>query len=204
MRVIESVRGRLLAIGQDAVSLEVGGVTLRLQVPTGVLAELSPLLDATGAPPTVRLYTHLIIRPDAWLIFGFLAPQERQLFRVLLEIPGIGPRLSLSVLSHLSREEIREAVAARDARRFESVPGIGKRTAARILLELSGKLADAPQEGEAGRSASALDAVEALVTLGLARPEAESLVRAAAREIGTGVEADRLVAAALQRRGRGE
>jgi Holliday junction DNA helicase RuvA len=200
--MIESVRGRLVGLGEEGVALEVGGVTLRLQVPSGVFTHLGSLQEAAGAPPTVRLYTHLILRPDAWLLFGFLEPRERGLFRILLEIPGIGPRLALAVLSHLSRVEVEEAVAARDAKRFEAVPGIGKRTAARILLELSGKLTHVETQDWAGPPSALTDAVDALAALGLGRIEADSLVRAAAREIGPEVGADRLVSAALQRRGR--
>lgn len=200
--MIESVRGRLIAVDADGLALEVGGLTLRLQVPSGVLAQLGPLPEATGAPPTVRLYTHLILRPDAWLLFGFLDREERRLFRVLLEIPGIGPRLGLAVLSHLSRAEIEEAVSARDAKRFEAVPGIGKRTAARILLELTDKVA-APATRETGGLPAALtDAIDALTALGLARAEAETLVRATSRGLDPGVSADRLISAALQHRGR--
>jgi Holliday junction DNA helicase RuvA len=200
--VIESVRGRLMAVDADGIALEVGGLTLRLQVPNGVLAQLGPLPEATGAPPTVRLYTHMILRPDAWLLFGFLDRDERRLFRALLEIPGIGPRLGLAVLSHLTHTEIEEAVTARDAKRFESVPGIGKRTAARILLELTGKVVAPTTRETAGLPSALTDAVDALTALGLARAEAETLVRATARAIGPEATADRLVSAALQRRGR--
>jgi holliday junction DNA helicase RuvA len=198
--VIESVRGRVVALGEESVSLEVGGLTLLLHVPDGVVTRLGPLLDATGAPPAVRLHTHLIIRPDAWLLYGFLDAGERQLFRVLLAISGIGPRLSLAVLSHLTRAEIEEAVAARDARRFEAVPGIGKRTAARILLELTGKLGSGGGI-EPARVPSALgDAIDALTALGLGRAEADTLVRAAARELGADAGTERLISAALQQR----
>jgi len=200
--VIESVRGRLVDVDEEGIALEVGGLTLRLQVPRGVLGQLDPLPEATGAPPTVRLYTHLILRPDAWLLFGFLDREERRLFRLLLEIPGIGPRLGLAVLSHLSRAEIEAAVAAHDAKRLESVPGIGKRTAARILLELTGKVTAPATRETAGLPSALADAIDALTALGLARAEAEALVRAAAHAVGPEASADRLVSAALQRRGR--
>jgi Holliday junction DNA helicase RuvA len=202
--MIDAVRGRLVGLDAEGLSLDVGGVTLRLLAPGGVLRQLGPLEDSTGGPPVVRLHTHLIVRPDAWLLFGFLDPQERQLFRVLLGIPGIGPRLALSLLSHLTREDIQAAVAARDARRFESVPGVGKRTAARVLLELTGKLAQTPPAAPPRGAGPVADAADALVALGLSRAEADALVRAAAHETGAEAEADQLVAAALRRRGRGE
>jgi holliday junction DNA helicase RuvA len=200
--MIERIRGKLLAVDDEGLTVETGGIAWRVCVPTAVIARMNALLEGTGGTPTVALPTHLLVRPDNWQLFGFAAEDERALFRELLGISGVGPRLAMSVLSHLTTAEIRHAVAAREARVFESVPGIGKRTAARLVLELSGKLASEalapPGPGEAGATR---DAIDALAALGVGRPEALTLVRAAmAARPETGERAAALVAEALRLR----
>jgi Holliday junction DNA helicase RuvA len=198
--VIESIRGRLLAFQGDGLTIEVGGLGLFVQVPAGDRSRLAALSDGTPAAPPVHLFTHLVIRPESWQLFGFLEEEQRALFRLLLEVTGVGPRLALNVVSHLSLSQMREAVEAKETGSLVRVPGIGKRTAERILLELSGKLEKTLGEGAVlARVPAGQDAVDALVALGLAQPEALALVRAAARELGAEGEASALVAAALKR-----
>jgi Holliday junction DNA helicase RuvA len=140
------------------------------------------------------------VRPESWQLFGFADTAQRDLFRVLLGISGIGPRVALSVLSHLSYDRIREAISAGDTACFAALPGIGKRTAARIVLELSGKLAGPGSAASAGGAPAVVqDAIDALVSLGIAQPEAAALVRAAAGEVDAGDDPAPLVAAALRR-----
>ncbi len=200
--MIEAVRGRLVAVGADHVVVEVGGWSLRLLVPVGVCDELSQLEIAAPEAAEVRLATHLLVRPDAWQLFGFRDPQQRDLFRVLLGVPGIGPRLAVGLLSYMSLSDIAAAATAGDAARFQAVPGVGKRTAARIVVELAGKLQkvaeiDHAPSGAAG-IAGAAEAVEALVALGLGRTDAQALVRQVTRAPDAPQESAAIVSAALR------
>jgi Holliday junction DNA helicase RuvA len=208
--VIEGLRGRLLEVAADHVVIEVAGLSLRVQAPVGVCAELGRLEIASADAAEVRLATHLIVREDNWQLFGFREVAQRDVFRVLIGITGIGPRLALSLLSHLSLSDLVAAVESNDQLRFQAVPGIGKRTAARIAVELAGKLSAVPGvvglPREAGGGAgvgpggAAADAAAALVALGLAPSEAAGLVRA----VGSCAEAPRttagILSAALARR----
>jgi Holliday junction DNA helicase RuvA len=198
--MIERVRGKLVGTGDGEAVVEVGGFSLRLQVPSGLSASLSRLSASPGGEAEVELATHLRVLPDSWQLYGFRDSAERDVFRVLLGIPGIGPRLAMSLLSHLSWQAIRSAVEAKDHARFQAVPGIGKRTAARIVVELAGKLAgeiplSAPETGT-----PAADAVAALVALGIGRGEATTLVRGVLERGDPDQDSAELIAAALQRR----
>ena len=167
---------------------------LRIQVPTGLMADLS------GAGE-VELATHLRVLPESWQLFGFVDAAQRDIFRTLLGIPGIGPRLALSLLSHLSWQEICQAVSVQDHGRFQTVPGIGKRTAARIVVELAGKIDSPGLPVAAGaQSSPESEAVAALVALGVSQVEAARLVRQAAAAVGSVEDVGTLIAAALQRR----
>ncbi|MCK4414253.1 MAG: Holliday junction branch migration protein RuvA [Candidatus Eisenbacteria sp.] len=198
--MIESIRGRLAALHDEGAIVEVGGLGLLVQVPAGLRSRLDTLLEGTADAPTIHLATHLLVRPESWQLFAFVDRAQRDLFRVLLGITGIGPRVAMNILSHLSFDEIRAALEAGEASRFAAVPGIGKRTAARIVLELSGKLKDAAGAAIAvGRTPVIQDAIDALVSLGVAQPEAVTLIGAAAREAGENDDPATLVAAALRR-----
>ncbi|MBP6874922.1 MAG: Holliday junction branch migration protein RuvA [Candidatus Eisenbacteria bacterium] len=213
--MIDYLRGRLISFTGDQALLEVGHLGVVAQLPAPDRERLIALHQGTAAPPNIHLYTHLVIRPEEWLMFGFLEEATRDLFRVLLEIQGVGPRVALALVSYVSIEELRAAVEAKETRPLERVPGIGKRTAERILLELSGKLRKRLGEGPAAaRSPEAQNAIEALIALGIAQPEAGALVRLAERELsdasgaradastrppgGAGPDAGALVAAALR------
>lgn len=136
-------------------------------------------LPAVGQP--VTLLTHLVVREDAHLLYGFTTEGERAAFRELIKISGIGPRIALAVLSGLSVEQLSQAVALQDAASLVKVPGIGKKTAERMLLELKGRLADA-LPGAAGRlpaaEGSATEISSALLALGYSEKEALAAVRA--------------------------
>ncbi len=198
--MIEAVRGKLVSVDDGRVVIEAGGVSLSLQAPAGVCDALGRLQLNLADPPEVRLSAHLLIRPDSWQLFGFRDAGERDVFRVLLGIPGIGPRLALSLLSHLTWDQMCEAVAANDAQRFQSVPGIGKRTAARVVVELSGKIERREVIGGPPPGSPQADAADALVALGVGRAEAAALVRAEAAASDVPLETAALVASALRRR----
>jgi holliday junction DNA helicase RuvA len=200
--VIERIRGRLTHVAADHVIVEVAGLALRVQAPAGVCAELARLELTSADAAEVRLATHLLVREDNWQLFGFREEAQRDAFRVLIGITGIGPRLAMSLLSHMTLAELAQAVESNDQLRFQSVPGIGKRMAARIAVELAGKLRGPTGAAAltAGAGAATTDAADALVALGLSPSEAASLVRAVVRGEDAPTETARIVAAALSRR----
>jgi Holliday junction DNA helicase RuvA len=160
--MIGRVSGRLLAKQPPQITVDVNGIGYEIDVPMSTLYQL----PATGAE--VTLYTQLIVREDAHLLYGFATEAERALFRQLIKISGIGARTALSVLSGLSVAELREAVRGQDITRMTKIPGIGKKTAERLLLELRDRLdfkaGDAPAGGAAASGTG--DIVNALSALG--------------------------------------
>jgi Holliday junction DNA helicase RuvA len=133
--MIGRLSGLLLQKNPPQILLEVQGVGYEVDVPMSTFYDL----PAPGQP--VALFTHLVVREDAHLLFGFLTESERTLFRQLLKISGVGPRLALSVLSGLSVNDLADAVTRQDSARLTRIPGVGKKTAERLLLELKEKLA---------------------------------------------------------------
>ncbi len=132
--MIGRISGKLLAKQPPQIVVDAGGVGYELDVPMSTLYQL----PATGA--AVTLYTHLAVREDAHQLYGFATDEERRVFRQLLRISGVGARTALSVLSGLSVAELHQAVSAQDTARFTRIPGIGKKTAERLLLELKDRL----------------------------------------------------------------
>jgi len=164
---------------------------------TGTIAEKSPpqlLIDVRGvgyevAVPMssfynlpalgeqVTLLTHFVVREDAQVLFGFLTHEERATFRLLVKISGVGPRTALSILSGLSVDELARAVSLQESGRLIKVPGIGKKTAERLLLELKGKLADAVTTPASVASSAHSDILQALVALGYSDREAAAALK---------------------------
>ena len=170
--MIGRIAGTLLEKNPPQILVDVGGVGYELDVPMSTFYNLPNL----GEP--VALVTHLVVREDAHLLFGFLTEAERALFRQLLKISGIGARTALSVLSGLSVTELAQAVALQETGRIVKIPGIGKKTAERLLLELKGKL---PVIGTVGAKVSSgvtapadasSDILNALLALGYNEREA--------------------------------
>ncbi len=165
--MIGRLTGTILEKHPPLVLVDVQGVAYEVDVPMSTFYQL----PATGAK--ITLHTHLQVREDAHLLFGFATESERQAFRQLLKISGIGARTALSVLSGLTVEELHHAVAHQDSARLVKIPGIGRKTAERLLLELRDKL-----ESIAGRAAghpagsSRGDALNALIALGYSEKEA--------------------------------
>ena len=162
--LISSLRGTLESTGSDWVDIEMGGITFRVNAPSSSIE----LLGQVGSP--VKLFTSLQVREDSLSLFGFDTPEARQTFETLIGISGIGPRVALSILSTFKPEELATAVESGDIKSFTAVPGVGRKTASRILLELKGKL-----ELDWGNTiAPALDgdALDALTALGYSPVEA--------------------------------
>ena len=159
--------------------IDVGGVGYEVDVPMSTFYNLPALGER------VTLLTHFVVREDAQLLFGFLTAAERSTFRLLVKISGIGPRTALSVLSGLSVSDLAQAVAAQDPGRIVKVPGIGKKTAERLLLELKGKLgADLATPGAAPLSDAQGDIAQALQALGYNEREAQAALKALPPEVG--------------------
>jgi Holliday junction DNA helicase RuvA len=156
------------------VLVDCGGVAYELDVPMSTFYSL----PATGSE--VALFTHLSIKEDSHTLYGFATQEERSTFRQLIKISGVGPRTALSVLSGLSVGELAEAVTMQDAVRLTKVPGIGKKTAERLLLELKGKVSEAIRTQSHGTS----DVVNALVGLGYSEKEALLAVKGLSPGIG--------------------
>ena len=165
--MIGRLTGQLIEKRPPTVVVEIHGVGYEVDVPMSTFFQL----PATGSP--VTLHTHLIVREDAHLLFGFATDQERQVFRQLLKISGVGARTALSVLSGMSVSELYQAVAAHDGARLTRIPGIGKKTAERLLLELRDKLAGGIGVAMPGGDAEIRsDALNALLALGYSDKEA--------------------------------
>jgi Holliday junction DNA helicase RuvA len=172
--VIGFLRGRLESRDAGTVVIDVGGVGYEVAVSAPTAAQL-------GAPGgEVRLRTRLVVREDALLLYGFADAAEMDAFDLLTAISGIGPKLALAVLSALPPQRLRRAVAEEDLAAITAVPGIGRKTAQRILLELRDKLGGGdgptPAPGAAAGDDAAAQAVAALVGLGFTHPEAARAV----------------------------
>ena len=191
--LVSSVKGVLEAIGADWADVSLGGVTLRLSVPTGTAERLGQVGDE------VRLFSSLQVREDSMTLYGFATEEARSAFETLIGVNGVGPRVALSVLSRLTPESLVEAIGAGDTGAFSGVPGVGKKTASRIVLELKGKLdGDWAVPMSSGGDG---DVIEALAALGYTPMEAREAVSSLPPANGSSLE-DR-VRQALQRIGGG-
>jgi Holliday junction DNA helicase RuvA len=163
--------GKLIAKHPPQVLLDVQGVGYELDVPMSTFYQL----PAAGAE--VTLLTHLVVREDAHQLFGFASDAERRAFRQLLRISGVGARIALAVLSGLSVSELQQAVTAQESGRLVKIPGIGKKTAERLLLELRDKLDVVAATVPAGGAREGEDVVNALLALGYNDREAAWAVK---------------------------
>ena len=195
--MIGRISGTLLGKEPPQVLVDVGCVGYELDVP------MSTFYDLPGLGEKVSLLTHLVVREDAHLLYGFLTPDERNAFRELIRVSGIGPRLALSVLSGLSVSDLVQAVSLQESGRLVKVPGIGKKTAERLLLELKGRLAQAIGPGGSAATVAAGDAsadvLRALLALGYSEREAA----AAARQVPAGTGVSEGIKQALKQLARG-
>lgn len=194
--MIAAVRGEVMVRRPDHVVIDAGGVGYRLSVS----AETLKVVPATGRE--AFLHAELVSREDSLALFGFASEEERDLFGQLVSVSGVGPKVAIAVLSGGPARDLLRAIAKGDAKRFQAAPGIGKRTAERIIVELREKVAGALEEEVAlaadGGDAHAL-ARDGLVNLGYAPVEAEQLL--AGIESG---DAEELIATALRKAGSGK
>jgi len=178
--MIGRLTGTLLEKNPPQILLDVQGVAYEIDVPMSTFYNLPVLHEK------VVLHTQLIVREDAHLLYGFATSDERTAFRLLLKISGVGPRLALSVLSGLSLADLADAVANKEAGRLVKIPGVGKKTAERLLLELQGKFAAAGTGASSGIAASSIssDIVNALQALGYNEKEADWAAKQLPKEVG--------------------
>jgi Holliday junction DNA helicase RuvA len=192
--MIAAVRGEVLVRRPDHVVIEAGGVGYRLAVSSETLKAVP------GAGSETFLHAELIAREDSLSLYGFASEEERDLFRLLISVSGVGPKVAIAALSGGSARELMRAIAAGDGKRFQAVPGIGKRTAERIIVELREKVAGALEVEVALGAAEEGDARslarDGLVNLGYAPLEAEQLLEG----LDAG-EPQELIAAALRKAG---
>jgi holliday junction DNA helicase RuvA len=179
--MIGKLTGTLLEKNPPQILIDCHGVGYEVDVPMSTFYNL----PATGE--VVSLLTHFVVREDAQILYGFGAAPEREAFRQLIKISGIGPRTALSVLSGMSVADLAQAVSAQESGRIVKVPGIGKKTAERLLLELKGKLgADMGAVAGAGPAQSDVqsDIQQALVALGYSEKDAAAALKALPAEVG--------------------
>jgi len=194
--MIAAVRGEVMVRRPDHVVVDAGGVGYRLTVSSETLKAV----PATGRE--AFLHTELVSREDSLALFGFASEEERDLFCQLVSVSGVGPKVAVAVLSGGPARELLRAIASGDAKRFQAAPGIGKRTAERIIVELREKVAGALEEeivlGEDGDGDPRALARDGLVNLGYAPLEAEQLLDGV-----DGGDAEELLALALRKAGSG-
>ncbi|MBP8144841.1 MAG: Holliday junction branch migration protein RuvA [Inhella sp.] len=191
--MIGRLAGTVAAKTPPQVLIDVRGVGYEVDVPMSTFC----VLPALGGE--VTLLTHHVVREDAQVLYGFLRHDEREAFRQLIKISGVGPRTALALLSGLSVGELAAAVAQQQGARLVKVPGIGKKTAERLLLELKGKLAEAlPDTGSAPTAPAAVDIQQALLALGYNEREAEAALKSLPIDVGV-AEGIRLALKALSR-----
>ncbi len=200
--MIGFLRGRVEEIYEGGLVLDVNGVGYELLVPEQLLSEIG------GTGRELKLYTYMQLREDAVVLFGFLTRDDLAMFKILIGVSGVGPKAGLSIMSALGADELRFAVLADDAKKIAKTPGIGAKTAQKIILDLKDRLdledalerklgADAlTSEAAAAEDGMLQDAVEALVALGYGGTEALRAVRAV--ELTEDMDVERLLREALR------
>lgn len=198
--MIGYLRGILLDKEPPFITLDVNGVGYELEVPMSTLFQLPELNKE------LEIHTHLVVREDAQLLFGFYSKRDRLMFRELIKLNGVGPKLALALMSGMSANELIACVQAEDKAQLMKVPGVGKKTAERLLVELKGRFKDwdtdaatasQPEQpaNQAPSSNAEQDALSALVSLGYKPAEASRSVRAVFAE---GLSSEELIRLALQ------
>ncbi|MEQ1668341.1 MAG: Holliday junction branch migration protein RuvA [Sulfuriferula sp.] len=177
--MIGRITGTLIEKHPPQVVVDVAGVGYELDVPMSTLYHLPALGER------VALHTHMVVREDAQLLYGFGSEAERASFRQLIKITGVGPKMALAVLSGLSAADLAQAVVMQDVTLLTKIPGVGKKTAERLLLELKGKIADALPNSHAPQQVASVnsDVLNALLALGYNEREASAAVRQMAADV---------------------
>jgi holliday junction DNA helicase RuvA len=180
--MIAFITGRLAAKTPTEIVVETGGIGYQISVPLSTSG-------AIGSPgEQVRILTHLHVREDAMQLYGFATDQERELFRLLISVSGIGPRLAQGILSGISAAELQSAILSGNLPALTAIPGIGRKTAERMVLELRGKVGAVEAEAPASAPATSMqlknrsEALVALMSLGYTRASAEKALQVVLRD----------------------
>jgi Holliday junction DNA helicase RuvA len=198
--MIGRLRGTLAEKQPPLLLVDVGGVGYEVEAP------MSTFYQLPAAGETVVLHTHLVVREDAHLLFGFASESERRLFRTLIKVNGVGAKLALTILSGISADEFARSVQENDTAALVRLPGVGKKTAERLIVEMRDRLADwdsgvilpgtAPAQAAAAPAQDETrDAISALISLGYKPPEASRLVSKVETE---GLSSEEIIRAALK------
>jgi Holliday junction DNA helicase RuvA len=171
--MISRIRGEVLEKVGTKVVLDVGGLGYEVTVAPNILTTLR-------LKEEVELFTHVVIREDAWTIYGFTSPQTRSLFLILQSVNGVGPKVAFSIVCVLTADELSSAISAGSAKILESVPGVGKKMAARIILELQEKVAPSGTTGEVEDWREQLRS--ALMGLGYSKKESDDAIDRAIKD----------------------
>jgi holliday junction DNA helicase RuvA len=186
--MIAGLRGRLESKLADALLIDVGGVIFRVNTSAATLD------DVGGVGEEVRVVTHLFVREDQMTLYGFATADELRLFETLIGVTGVGPRLATAILSHVRLDRLTAAINGEDATLLATVPGVGKKTAARLILELRGKLVSTGPVGGPPATPEDREVLDALRSLGYTTAEAQTAIARLPKESGQAVE-ERVVAA---------
>jgi Holliday junction DNA helicase RuvA len=181
--MISSLRGLIQKTGSDYVILDVGGVGLKVLAPASVLDSLE------GTGKLAFLFTHLIVREDALTLYGFASEEQRALFETLLTVQGIGPKLALAVLSYVSPDNLRRAVNQEQPELLDRVPGVGKKTAEKIVFHLKDKFGPGLATGVTGPITDMdTEILSALTALGYSVVESQAAVQSIPKDAAPEVE----------------
>jgi len=185
--MIASISGKVIQLTKETVIIDINGLGIEVFVP-------KPLLGETEAGDLLYLYTYMLVREDNISLYGFASLEEKQLFLQFLALGGIGPKLSLAILSSLSIDNIRSAILSEKPDYFSRVPGIGKKTAQKIIIQMQGKLPEG--EGLGVRSITDVDdaVVDALISLGYSVVEAQTALQTIPKDTPDDVESKLRVA----------
>ncbi|MBI5055251.1 MAG: Holliday junction branch migration protein RuvA [Nitrospirae bacterium] len=183
--MIASLKGIILSKRTDGIVVDVNGVGYQVCIP------LSSLADVPGQGEPVFLHTYMHVREDVLQLFGFLSEEEKKIFTILLGINGVGPKLGLAILSGMPVQRLINAINNEDVSLLSTIPGLGKKTSARLILELKGKLPSfdiGGGDGSSYRGSASEDAISALVNLGYKKPLAEQAVDTSVKNGSAAIE----------------
>lgn len=201
--MIGQIRGVLVAKSPPEIAIEVNGLTYEIQVPMSTLYQLPELGQQ------LILHTHFVVREDAQILYGFANPKDKDLFRALVKVNGVGPKMALAILSGMDVDEFVRTVQLNDVAAMTKMPGIGQKTAARLIVEMRDRLTDwedmtagigaaTSAEGGSGVNAVSKEAESALISLGYKPQQAARAIAAALKEQGDIENSEELIRAALR------
>ena len=169
--MIRAINGKIEGIGPDWVLVEIAQVTLQISVPSSAIQSFGPIGNA------IKLHTHLTVREDGMSLYGFKSPEELRIFELLIGVTGIGPKLALTILSNVEVDHLVTIILTQDQENLNSIPGVGKKTAGRLLLELKGKLdGDWIEPISSVQESGNSEVISALIALGYSPSEARIAV----------------------------